>query len=235
MKIAVVIPALNEEDQVPAAIASVGLREPGGDSGPSAHRPLPEIVVVDAGSRDLTVLRAREAGARVVDGEPGRARQLEMGWRETGGEVIVFLHADTRLEPGWEAAVRLALRDPSVVGGAFRLRFDAPGALFRLVEFTVALRVRLFALPYGDQAIFVRRTTLENMGGVPAVALMEDLDLVQAMKRRGRVVSLAPYATTSARRYLEGGAWGILFRNALALVAWRLGVERTRIAAWVGR
>ena len=235
MKIAVVIPALNEEEQVPVAIASVGLREPGGDSGPSRVGPAPEIVVVDAGSRDRTVLRAREAGARVVEGERGRARQLELGWRETSGDVIVFLHADTRLEPGWEAAVRQALRDPGIVGGAFRLRFDAPGALFRLVEFIVALRVRFFALPYGDQAIFVRRAVLEEIGGVPVVALMEDLDLVQAMKRRGRVVSLVPSATTSARRYLEDGPWGTLLRNALALAAWRFGVERARIAAWVGR
>ena len=121
------------------------------------------------------------------------------------------------------------------MGGAFRLEFDAPGLGFRLVEFIVRLRVRLFGLPYGDQAIFVRRSLLEEIGGVPGVNVMEDLDLVRAMKRRGRVVALTPSALTSARRYREQGAAGTLARNAVALVAWRLGVDRDRIARWVRR
>jgi len=238
VKIAVVIPVLDEAERISGAIASVSSGgKPGravGSAGSPAD-PGPEILVVDAGSRDATAERARQAGARVLVAGRGRARQLEAGWRASSGEVIVFLHADTRLEMGWESALRQALTTPDVVGGAFRLAFDAPGFGFRLVELIVRLRVRLFALPYGDQAIFVRRSVLSEMGGVPSVDLMEDLDLVRGMNGRGRVVALRPAALTSARRYHEQGVLGTLVRNALALVAWRLGVDRERIAGWVRR
>lgn len=237
MKIAVVIPVLDEAEQILDAIASVRAGEPSGRPAPS-ESPDPietEILVVDAGSSDQTLPRARQAGVRVLSAARGRARQLEAGWRASSGDVIVFLHADTRLEPGWTAALREALADPGVVGGAFRLGFDDPRMTFRLVEWVVRLRVGLFALPYGDQAIFVRRSALEAMGGVPVAELMEDLDLVRAMKRRGRLAALAPVATTSARRYRLRGVASTLCRNAAALVGWWMGIERGRLAGWVSR
>ena len=104
-----------------------------------------------------------------------------------------------------------------------------------MVESIVSMRVRFFSLPYGDQAIFVRRSVLSAMGGVPAVEIMEDLDLVRELNRRGEVAALQPAALTSARRYGERGLAGTLVRNAVALGAWRLGVRRKRIARWVGR
>jgi len=252
VKIAVVIPVLDEVELIPGAIASA---RPGGVAadGPAFPEPGhrvsrlppgsadfgsdsgPEIVVVDAGSQDGSAERASQTGARVVAAEPGRARQLEAGWRASSGDAVVFLHADTRLEAGWEGALRGALSDPGVVGGAFRLRFDAPGFCFRVVEWVVWLRVAIFSLPYGDQGIFVRRSVLEGMGGVPAVEIMEDLDLVRAMNRRGKVAALKPAATTSARRYHERGLLRTLLLNALALVGWWLGVDRMRIVRWVGR
>jgi len=192
--------------------------------------------VVDGGSRDETVLRAREAGARVVASAPGRARQLQAGIEASEGEVVLFLHADTKLEPGWGLAVERALRDPAVAGGAFRLRFEtrAPFSL-RLVEWIAGLRARWLELPYGDQALFVRRDVLAAIGGIPDTPLMEDLDLVRAVKRRGKLAALALPATTSARRHLEGGVLRTALRHAAALLFWRLGVDRARIAAWLRR
>ncbi|MDG2332609.1 MAG: TIGR04283 family arsenosugar biosynthesis glycosyltransferase [Myxococcota bacterium] len=237
MQIAVVIPALDEAERILGTIASVLPRGPGHAvrSANAAADPGLEILVVDAGSQDATAELARRAGARVLAAGRGRARQLEAGWRASSAEAVVFLHADTRLEAGWEQSLREALDSPGVVGGAFRLRFDAPGLGFRAVEGIVRLRVWLFSLPYGDQAIFVRRSLLEKIGGVPAVSLMEDLDLVREMNRHGRVVALAPYALTSARRYRQQGVLGTLVRNAVALMAWRAGVNRERIARWVRR
>ncbi|MDE0884606.1 MAG: TIGR04283 family arsenosugar biosynthesis glycosyltransferase [Myxococcota bacterium] len=237
MQIAVVIPALDEAERISGTIASVLPRGPGHAvrSANAAADPGPEILVVDAGSQDATVELARRAGARVLVAARGRARQLEAGWRASTAEVVVFLHADTRLGDGWEVSLREALASPGVVGGAFRLRFEASGLGFRVVELIVRLRVWLFSLPYGDQAIFVRRSLLEEIGGVPEVSLMEDLELVREMNRHGRVVALAPYALTSARRYRQQGVVGTLFRNAVALVAWRIGVKRERIARWVRR
>ncbi len=225
MKIAVVIPSLDEAGQISGAIESVALPEV-------------EVVVVDGGSRDDTVERARSAGARVLASEAGRARQLQAGVEASDSEVVLFLHADTRLPPGWDSAVRRALADPGVCGGAFRFRFDRriaslrPIAL-RLIEWGARLRVALFGLPYGDQAIFLRRTVLDAIGGVPASPLMEDLDLVRAMKRRGRVAALPLAATTSARRYLSRGITRTALRHFLALIGWSVGVDRARIARWL--
>ena len=234
MKIAVVIPALEESEQIAGAIETAqaaGIS--GGDRGPTrAGRVEIEVVVVDGCSLDATASLARRAGARVLFAEGGRARQLEAGWRDVDADVVLFLHADTRLSGDWVGSVVDAMQNASVAGGAFRLRFDASGRGLRLLEWFVRIRVAVLALPYGDQAIFVRRSVLEAMGGLPQVPLMEDLDLVQAMKRYGRVLAIPLPVTTSARRYLDHGFGRTVFRHVVALVAWRVGWNRARVAAW---
>src|SRR5262249_47601500 len=122
----------------------------------TGNDPALEVIVVDGGSSDATRDLARGAGARVIACERGRARQLQIGVRASSGDVRVLLHADTRLPRGWRAAVREALRDDRVVGGAFRLHFDDRSPVFRFIEFGARLRGRLWRLPYGDQALFVR-------------------------------------------------------------------------------
>ena len=222
MKIAVVIPALDEAHDIAGAVRS-------------ASAPGAEIVVVDGGSSDETAERAHAAGARVIGSGSGRAQQLRKGVEATAGEVVLFLHADTRLSPGWEQAVAHAVEDPAVAGGAFRLRFDERAVGLRILEWGVRLRVALFALPYGDQAIFVRRDVLAAIGGVPPVSFMEDLDLVRAVKTQGRVLALPLPVTTSARRYRRDGIARTAVRNLLAAVAWSVGVERARVEGWVRR
>jgi len=217
-----VIPTLEEEDRIAHAIQS-------------ARAPGVEIIVADGGSRDATCERAVAAGARVVAAEPGRARQLAAGARATEADAILFLHADTKLSPGWAEAVRAALADPAVVGGAFAFRFAEPGRALRLVEWGVRARLALAGPPYGDQALFARRSALEAIGGVPDAPIMEDLDLVRALRRRGRLALLALPATTSARRYLERGVWRTVAKNTLVLLGWALGLDRARIAAWYRR
>ncbi len=217
-----VIPALDEAHDIAGAVRSASV-------------PGAEVVVVDGGSSDETAARARAAGARVVGGGPGRAQQLRTGVQVTTGQVVLFLHADTQLAAGWHRAVARALREPCVAGGAFRLRFDERRAGLRIVEWGVRLRVALFALPYGDQAIFVRRDVLDAIGGVPPVSFMEDLDLVRAVKTRGRLLALPLPVTTSARRYRRYGIAPTVFRHLLAALAWGAGVERARIEAWVRR
>ncbi len=222
MKIAVVIPALDEAQNIADAVRSASALGA-------------EIVVVDGGSRDGTVERARAAGATVVESAPGRARQLQRGVEATSGDAVLFLHADTRLSSGWEAAVAAALADPTVAGGAFRLRFDERSLALRALEQLVRLRVALFSLPYGDQAIFMRRSLLAELGGVPDVTFMEDLDLVRALKTRGRLVGLPLPVTTSARRYRQAGTLRTVGRHAIAALAWRFHVDRGRLEGWVRR
>ena len=222
MRLSVVIPALNEAGAIAEAVRSATA---GGA----------EVIVVDGGSADGTPERAAAAGATVLHSSPGRARQLAMGADRARGEAVLFLHADTRLPPGWSRGVEAALSDPGVAGGCFRLRFDPPTRVLAVVAWGVRLRVALFGLPYGDQALFVRRQVLERSGGVPQVPIMEDLDLVQAIRREGRLARLPLAIETSARRYRAAGTLRSVVRNTLALCAWRLGLDRDRIAAWYRR
>jgi rSAM/selenodomain-associated transferase 2 len=219
VKLSVVIPALDEADRIAEAIGS-------------AMGEGVEVIVVDGGSRDGTRERAAAAGATVLQAKPGRARQLGIGARRARGDAVLFLHADTRLPDGWSAAVSAALADPTISGGAFGLRFDVARPALRVIQAGVALRVKLFGLPYGDQAIFARRSALEEVGGVPDAPLMEDLDLVRALKRCGRFAMLPLSVTTSARSYLERGPWRVASRNLLAAAAWAIGLDRARVAAW---
>jgi rSAM/selenodomain-associated transferase 2 len=221
VRVAVVIPALDEAERVGAAVES-------------ARGPDVDVLVVDGGSRDATLEWARAAGARTLDSPPGRGRQLAVGAAAAEGDVVLFLHADTRLPRGWVAAVERALEDPGVVGGAFTLRFAGGGLGLRVIEWGAVLRTRLFALPYGDQALFARREVLEAMGGVPQAPIMEDLDFVRALKQVGRLARIPLAVETSGRRY-EGRAMRQMLRNWAALAAWRLGVDRARIAEWYAR
>jgi rSAM/selenodomain-associated transferase 2 len=220
VRIAVVIPTLDESRSVEAAIAS------------ARQESDVEVLVVDGGSRDATAAGAHDAGARVIQSPRGRARQLDTGWRASAADVVVFLHADTRLPANWGDALRAALADPDVVGGAFQMQFEPR---LPVIEWGARLRVRWLGLPYGDQALFARRTALEAVGGVAPVPILEDLDLVRALRRQGRLALLPLAVHTSARRYLRRGVWRTWWRNAVTLLAWRLGVDRGRLAAWYER
>lgn len=220
LSISVVIPTLDEADRIEAVLA--GVRAPG-----------VERIVVDGRSTDNTRERARAAGAdQVLEAPRGRATQMERGRLAAKGDVVLFLHADTRLEPGWDAAVRHALQTPSVAGGAFRLAFTSTRSVFRWLERGAAARARLFGLPYGDQALFVRSAILERAGGVPHTPLFEDLDLARLIRRTGRLALLDQPAWTSARRYERNGVLRTAVRNNLALLAWTLGLPRELVARW---
>ena len=221
--ISVVIPTLNEQTQIERALACTRL-------------PGVERIVVDANSSDGTAETARFLGAeKLIQALPGRAHQMDAGYREARGATVLFLHADTRLEPGWSDAVLGALENPDVAGGAFRLRFDAPGLGYRLMEAGVDLRSRLGGLPYGDQGLFVRKRLLDQAGGIDLVPIFEDLDLVRLIKRSGRLVLLRQYAWTSARRYARNGVLRQLLRNNGALAGYLLNLERERVARWYRR
>ncbi len=193
MRLSVVIPALDEAAQIDAALGSA--------RGPRVC----EVIVVDGGSRDATAARARDAGALVVAADRGRARQMNAGAALAGGDVLLFLHADTRLPPAFDAAVDAALADPAVVGGRFDLRLDPGSPFLDLTATLINLRSRLTGIATGDQALFVRRGIFEAMGGFEDIPLMEDVAFTRALRRRGRVARLRQRVTTSSRRWQQHG------------------------------
>ena len=216
-RIAVIIPALNEARHIADAINS-------------ARDEADELIVADGGSTDDTVRIAARLGARVIGAPSGRGAQLAAGAAEATAELLLFLHADTRLPAGWSRQVREALVRPDVAGCAFRLSIDVPGRFLRAVERAVAWRSRVLQLPYGDQAIAVRRETYEQIGGIRPLAVMEDFDFVRRLKRRGRIVLLDAAVVTSGRRWRQRGAVRTTLVNQLCIAAFLLGVSPDRIA-----
>jgi rSAM/selenodomain-associated transferase 2 len=213
----VVIPALNEEGWVGRAVASA-----------RAAGPEVEVLVVDGGSRDATRSVAFAAGATVVDAPRGRGIQLHAGARQATGEWLVFLHADTRLEPGWVDALHGL--GAGVVGGAFRFAVDSPRPGFRPIEAAVALRCRLLRLPFGDQGIFCRRAAYDAAGGFPPLPLMEDVAFVRRLARTGPLAFPAARALTSCRRWERHGLVGTTVRNWGLLAMYAAGWPPARLA-----
>jgi len=218
VNVSVIVPTLDEERTLDATVAAA--RQAG----------LTEIIVVDGGSRDRTVDVARACADRVLRGDRGRAAQMNAGAAAARGDVLLFLHADTRLPPGCRRAIAHALVDERVVGGRFDLRLDAPGIPYRVVERMISLRSRLTRVATGDQAIFVRRSVFERLGGFPPLPLMEDIAFCRALKRAGRIACLHERVVTSARRWQRRGVVRTVLLMWMLRVAYYAGVSPARLA-----
>lgn len=216
LRISVVVPALNEAENVAALLPA--LRREG----------FAEVVVADGGSGDGTLDQARLGGATTVACAPGRALQMNAGAGAATGDVLLFLHADTRLPSGAGVAIREALRPPAVVGGCFRLRFDSPDPVLSLYGWFS--RFDSYWTTFGDQAVFARRTAFEAVRGFPEQPLMEDVAFRLALRRRGRFVKLKETVTTSARRFQTRGVLRQQALNARLLTAYALGASPERLA-----
>jgi len=219
-QITVVIPTLNEVDNLPATLA------------PLKGRNDIEVIVVDGGSRDDTCGTASRYGARVLHSAPGRARQMNTGADAAKGDVLLFLHADTLPPTDFAPRIRNVLSHPDVVAGAFRLKINATGVALRLVEWGANLRSRWFQLPYGDQGIFISTQAFRAAGGFPELPIMEDVEFIRRVRRRGRIAVVASDAVTSARRWRRLGVVRTTLLNHLILTAFFLGFCPNRLVAW---
>ena len=223
--ISVVIPALNEEENIARCIAA--LRTVG---------PACEVIVADGGSRDRTREIAESySGVTCIQTERGRGSQMNAGAARAQGEVLLFLHADTILAAGWDREIEAALRDNRVTGGAFTFAIDNPLQKYRFIEAWVSMRCRVFRLPYGDQAIFVKTDVFNKLAGYKDIPLMEDVDLMQRMKKLGRITILGQKALTSGRRWAANGLIRTAAVNQTMMLLYRLGVSPQRLAKFYYR
>lgn len=222
MRLSIIIPVLNEERTIAAALADLDRAEAG------------EVIVVDGGSTDRTAAIVRATSARLVASPRGRAAQMNAGAREAAGDVLLFLHADTKLPAGASRDIRECMADTRCVGGRFDIRLDSPRPLLRLVGRMISLRSRLTRVATGDQAIFARRAVFERLGGFPEIPLMEDVAFSRALKKAGRIACLRARVTSSARRWEKHGAVRtILLMWALKLL-YLAGVPPARLKRLYG-
>jgi rSAM/selenodomain-associated transferase 2 len=217
MRISVIVPVLNEEKTIAGVIA--GLRQNMPD----------ELLIVDGGSTDRTRSICAELGVSVLCSPSGRAAQMNFGAKHATGDVLLFLHADTRLPPTAFGDIRNALGDPCCVGGRFDVKLDSSSRLLKMVGAMISLRSRVTKIATGDQAIFIRRGIFAAIGGYPEIPLMEDIALSRAMKRTGRIACLESCAITSARRWKAEGAWKTILKMWILKTLYLSGVSPLRL------
>jgi rSAM/selenodomain-associated transferase 2 len=216
MKISVVIPVFREEG-INRLLDDLERREDRGDL---------EILVVDGDPDHGTLATISSPQVRLLSSAPGRGIQQNLGARTASGDVLLFLHADTQLPSHAFSLIRLTLSDPALAGGAFSLSYSPPHPALTLLVMAANLRSRVTGVPYGDQAIFLRRDIFQSMGGFLPVPLMEDLELMTRLRRAGLRIRILPVPIrTSSRRHLREGVVLCTLRNLLIRLLYHAGTS----------
>lgn len=221
--ISIIIPTLNEESRIARSLDSL--------DGASNI----EVIVVDGESDDRTVDVARSRGVKVIRGPRFRAKQMNLGAAEAKGELLLFLHADTLLPPGFDFHVRSTLADRETIAGAFEFRTDSSLLSMRFIEKLVNWRSRKLKMPYGDQAIFVRKQDFFRHGRFPEIPAMDDFEFMKRLGRLGRITIAPAPAVTSARRWTSIGVWKGTAINQAMIICYMLGVSSDRLSRWYKR
>ncbi len=217
MKLSIIIPALNEADILGRTLASLKTH-------PS------EIIVVDGESQDSTIEVARQHTPHILTSRPGRGLQQDIGARRSQGDVFLFLHADTQLPPNYQDLIHYVLTDPGTVFGAFFLSIYPSRPALDLIALMANLRSRLLKMPYGDQALFVRRSAYFLAGGFKDWPVMEEVDLVRRLNRIGGFKMARGFVQTSARRWRKENPIYTTLRNYSLILRYLAGTSPHTLA-----
>jgi rSAM/selenodomain-associated transferase 2 len=219
MPITVIIPTLNEAQTLPQTLA------------PLLNHPI-ELIIADGGSQDDTCTIAQPHVTHLLHTAPGRSRQMNQAAAIATGDILLFLHADTRLPPNWQELIHQTLQTPTTIAGAFQLAIDSPRPALRWIERSVQWRSRHLQLPYGDQAIFLRTETFRAIGGYPDLEIMEDFVLIKALKKLGHIALVPAAVHTSARRWERLGVMRTTLLNQAIVLGYYLGIPPARLRQW---
>lgn len=216
--VSVVIPVLNEVNEIPSLLESL------------RHFPAGrEMIFVDGGSSDGSAALLKRSGHAVLECGAGRARQMNAGARATSGDVLLFLHADARLPAESFRAMQAAMRDPTIVGGRFDLAYETSEWPYPWLARLGNWRSRLTRIFTGDQTIFIRRAAFETLGGYPEIPLMEDVELSRRLSRLGRVACLRAPVVGSTRKLRREGVYRTILLMLCLRTLHALGVAPERL------
>ena len=221
--LSVIIPTLNEAAQIDGILKDLYT----GD--------VLEIIVADGGSTDRTLALAAAYGVRICRGSAGRARQMNQGAALAKGEIILFVHADSRLPADYDRVIRRVLAGNNVAAGAFSLGIDRDLKKMRMVAAWANLRSRHLGLPYGDQGLFLKTELFRQCGGFPDQPIMEDFALVRRLSGLGKVVTAPERIVTSSRRWRRLGVLRTTFINQAIVIGYLLGLPPQRLSKWYRR
>jgi len=220
-KLSIVVPVLHETEAINPLIEHVRKVGEGEDY---------EIIVVDGSPEKNTIDAIKDRDVIKKISLTGRARQMNAGAAAARGEILLFLHADTKLPQGGLKKIREVLQDGMYVGGAFDLKLDTQRRSLRFIAWAARIRVRFTEIPYGDQAIFLRKDYFNAIGYYRDIPIMEDVELMVKIKRLGgKICIIKDPVRSSPRKWLQEGIFYTTFRNHIIRILYSLGVSPDRL------
>ena len=221
MQISIVIPTLNEADRLSKTLGLLKAQDP----------PI-DLWVVDGGSQDQTCQIAAEWGVQILHSDRGRADQLNQGAHHATGDILLFLHADTQLPQHFQSEIQAVLAQEGVVAGAFPLAIENAGWGLEWVAWWTNQRSRWLQLPYGDQALFLKRSQFQAIGNFPLLPIMEDFELVRRLRKQGKIGLAQSPVLTSDRRWRKLGLVRTTLINQLMILGYFAGISPQILATW---
>ncbi|MEE9911553.1 MAG: TIGR04283 family arsenosugar biosynthesis glycosyltransferase [Deltaproteobacteria bacterium] len=224
ISVSVIIPVLNEGERINDMLRSLAL---------AAGNVPREIIIVDGDPAGATIARIADADVIRLSAPRGRASQMNAGAARARGDILLFLHADTILPENALSKITAAMADGRYIGGAFDLGLSNPRWIFRATGWCASLKHRLTRVPYGDQAIFMRRRNFAGLGGYAAIPFMEDVELMKRVKRQGgRIVILPEAVVTSSRKWEKDGVAYTILRNWVLQALYLFGVPAEKLVKY---
>ena len=221
LNISIIVPVFNEQEHIINCISDIK----------KCCGKKCEIIVVDGNINCSTIQEINDSEVIKLHSDKGRASQMNIGASRASNDFLIFLHADTKLPLDAINIVHKALSTPTVSAGAFKLSFDSESFVMKFIAYIADLRTRLERVPYGDQAIFVRKDIFLELGGFPEIPLMEDVEFFRKIKKERReIIVLDESVQTSARRYLQRGPLRCAARNICLRILHLCGVSTFTLA-----